>query len=206
MQDLLPSATRYKPSPSQSPHPSNTPPASRAGEFMLARYREVCDTVLRFRDSKEKLIRRAVITLLPRLAAFAPERFVKSYLKQVCMWWRVGGWVGCFIDGPALAVPAAPLLSSACLQQRLCSSSSSPLSGTVGAPPHPHAGHRVPAVCAGGAGGARRRLHGHWGDGVSAGTRWRGCPHEDARRLPAPHCRRHQGVPGPALPRPPALP
>ncbi|KAL4435039.1 hypothetical protein ABPG77_003864 [Micractinium sp. CCAP 211/92] len=52
------------------------------GEFMLARYREVCDTVLRFRDSKEKLIRRAVITLVPRLAAFAPERFVKSYLKQ----------------------------------------------------------------------------------------------------------------------------
>lgn len=52
------------------------------GEFMLARYREVCETVLRFRDSKEKLIRRAVITLLPRLAAFAPERFVRSYLKQ----------------------------------------------------------------------------------------------------------------------------
>ena len=52
------------------------------GEFMLARYREVCATVLKFRDSKEKLIRKAVITLLPRLAAFAPERFVRSYLKQ----------------------------------------------------------------------------------------------------------------------------
>jgi hypothetical protein len=49
---------------------------------MLARYREVCDTVLRFRDSKEKLVRRAVTALLPRLAAFAPERFVKSYLHQ----------------------------------------------------------------------------------------------------------------------------
>jgi FKBP12-rapamycin complex-associated protein len=49
---------------------------------MLARYREVCATVLKFRDSKEKLIRKAVITLLPRLAAFAPERFVKSYLKE----------------------------------------------------------------------------------------------------------------------------
>lgn len=52
------------------------------GEFMLARYREVCDTVLRFRESKEKLIRRAVISLIPKLAAFAPERFVRSYLKQ----------------------------------------------------------------------------------------------------------------------------
>lgn len=49
---------------------------------MLARYREVCETVLRFRESKEKLVRRAVITLLPRLAAFAPERFVKAYLQQ----------------------------------------------------------------------------------------------------------------------------
>lgn len=53
-----------------------------AGEFMLARYREVCETVLKFRESKEKLILRAVITLLPRLAAFAPERFVKAYLQQ----------------------------------------------------------------------------------------------------------------------------
>ncbi len=53
-----------------------------AGEFMLARYREVVETVLRFRESKERLIRRAVISLLPRLAAFAPERFAATYLKQ----------------------------------------------------------------------------------------------------------------------------
>jgi len=50
---------------------------------MLARYREVVETVLRFRDSKEKLIRRAVIALVPRLAAFAPERFAATYLR-VC--------------------------------------------------------------------------------------------------------------------------
>jgi hypothetical protein len=49
---------------------------------MLARYREVVETVLRFRESKERLIRRAVISLLPRLAAFAPERFAVTYLKQ----------------------------------------------------------------------------------------------------------------------------
>ena len=48
---------------------------------MLARYREVVETVLRFRDSKEKLVRRAVIKLVPRLAAFAPERFATTYLK-----------------------------------------------------------------------------------------------------------------------------
>ena len=49
---------------------------------MLARYREVVETVLRFRESKERLIRRAVISLLPKLAAFAPERFAATYLKQ----------------------------------------------------------------------------------------------------------------------------
>lgn len=49
---------------------------------MLARYREVVETVLRFRESKERLVRRAVISLLPRLAAFAPERFAATYLKQ----------------------------------------------------------------------------------------------------------------------------
>ncbi len=53
-----------------------------AGEFMLARYREVCDTVLRFCESKEKVVRRAVMALIPRLAAFAPERFARSYLDQ----------------------------------------------------------------------------------------------------------------------------
>lgn len=47
---------------------------------MLARYREVCDTVLRFCESKEKVVRRAVMALIPRLAAFAPERFARSYL------------------------------------------------------------------------------------------------------------------------------
>ena len=52
------------------------------GEFLLARYKEVVETVLRFRDSKEKLIRRAVLVLVPRMAAFAPERFASEYLNK----------------------------------------------------------------------------------------------------------------------------
>ncbi|CAG9463067.1 unnamed protein product [Pedinophyceae sp. YPF-701] len=51
------------------------------GEFMLARYREVVSTVLRFRDARDKIIRQAVIRLLPRLAAFSPERFSGTYLR-----------------------------------------------------------------------------------------------------------------------------
>jgi FKBP12-rapamycin complex-associated protein len=54
---------------------------TNAGEFMLARYREVVEIVLHFRESKEKLVRQAVITLIPRLAAFAPERFAATYLS-----------------------------------------------------------------------------------------------------------------------------
>ena len=49
---------------------------------MLARYREAVETVLRFRDNRDRQIRRAVIGLLPRLAAFAPERFAATYLRQ----------------------------------------------------------------------------------------------------------------------------
>ena len=57
-----------------------------AGEFMLARYREVVEIVLQplYRDSKEKLIRCAVVKLIPLLAAFAPERFAVSYL-HICL-------------------------------------------------------------------------------------------------------------------------
>lgn len=51
---------------------------------MLARYKEVVDAVLAFRDSRtdnrEHLLRRAAIELIPRLAAFAPERFASTYL------------------------------------------------------------------------------------------------------------------------------
>ena len=51
------------------------------GEFMLARYKDVVSTVLSYTRSNEKLIRRAVIQMLPRLAAFAPERFAMKYLQ-----------------------------------------------------------------------------------------------------------------------------
>lgn len=53
---------------------------------MLARYREVVELVLQpsYRESKEKVIRVAVVKLIPLLAAFAPERFAVSYLP-LCM-------------------------------------------------------------------------------------------------------------------------
>lgn len=61
--------------PEPQPQPTPTPCSHR--------YKEVVETVLRFKDSKEKQIRRAVIVLLPRMAAFSPERFAYEYLAKV---------------------------------------------------------------------------------------------------------------------------
>ena len=52
------------------------------GEFMLSRYKEVAETVLRLHDSRERIVRRSVVELIPKLAAFSPRRFAESYLEQ----------------------------------------------------------------------------------------------------------------------------
>lgn len=50
------------------------------GEFMLARYKDVAEGVLKFRDSKDRVVRTTVALLLPKVAAFSPERFTDDYL------------------------------------------------------------------------------------------------------------------------------
>lgn len=68
------------------PQPPPTLPAARPPARLpparLHRYKEVVETVLLFRDSKDKQIRRAVMVLLPRVAAFSPERFAAEYLSR----------------------------------------------------------------------------------------------------------------------------
>jgi len=54
------------------------------GEFMLSRYREVALTILRLQDLKESIIRRTIVSLIPKLAAFSPQRFAESYLVESC--------------------------------------------------------------------------------------------------------------------------
>eukprot|EP01113_Clastostelium_recurvatum_P006582 TRINITY_DN1298_c0_g1_i1.p1 TRINITY_DN1298_c0_g1~~TRINITY_DN1298_c0_g1_i1.p1 ORF type:complete len:2380 (+),score=927.36 TRINITY_DN1298_c0_g1_i1:62-7201(+) len=54
------------------------------GEFMHTRFKEVCETILKYRDHREKLVKRTVIVLLPRLATFHPDVFVHNYLNT-CM-------------------------------------------------------------------------------------------------------------------------
>lgn len=50
------------------------------GQFMLARFKEVCDLVLKHKDHKTPLVREAVVSTLPQIAKFAPEAFVRKYL------------------------------------------------------------------------------------------------------------------------------
>lgn len=45
------------------------------------RYSDVVNTVFKYRDSRDKLIKKTVIIVLPSLAAFAPEDFSKNHLE-----------------------------------------------------------------------------------------------------------------------------
>ncbi|KAG9294210.1 hypothetical protein G9A89_021569 [Geosiphon pyriformis] len=52
--------------------------------FMAERYKNVCEAVLRFKDNRDGLIRRTVISLIPDLAAFNSQEFVAANLQK-CM-------------------------------------------------------------------------------------------------------------------------
>uniref|UniRef100_A0A7S2SE74 Serine/threonine-protein kinase TOR n=2 Tax=Mucochytrium quahogii TaxID=96639 RepID=A0A7S2SE74_9STRA len=52
--------------------------------FMIPRFTECCDTIFKYKDYKNDLIRRTVLSLLPELAQFSPDAFVRRYL-DVCI-------------------------------------------------------------------------------------------------------------------------
>lgn len=54
------------------------------GEFMENKSEEVCEIVIKHRDHRSPLVQRAVITLMPSLAAFYKETFVAHFLT-ICM-------------------------------------------------------------------------------------------------------------------------
>jgi len=51
-------------------------------EFMLARFKEVCISVLKFKSHSNRLVRETVIALLPKLAHFESEAFVRLSLED----------------------------------------------------------------------------------------------------------------------------
>ncbi|KAF8410288.1 hypothetical protein HHK36_002814 [Tetracentron sinense] len=50
------------------------------GEFMMSRYKEVADIVLRYLEHRDRLVRLSITSLLPRIAHFLRDRFVTNYL------------------------------------------------------------------------------------------------------------------------------
>ncbi|KAF9586443.1 phosphatidylinositol kinase- protein kinase tor1 [Lunasporangiospora selenospora] len=53
-----------------------------AGMFMDSRYIETCETVFKYRDHRDGLVRRAVIALIPDLAKYNPTEFAQAYLHK----------------------------------------------------------------------------------------------------------------------------
>ncbi|KAI8813143.1 armadillo-type protein [Cladochytrium replicatum] len=51
-------------------------------KYMESRFRDRCDTVMRYKESRDSLVRRTVIVMLPTLASFQPDAFVASYLDS----------------------------------------------------------------------------------------------------------------------------
>ena len=49
-------------------------------------YQEICDVVLHLKDHRDVVVRKAVMVLLPSLAASSPNTFVASYLHQTMMY------------------------------------------------------------------------------------------------------------------------
>ncbi|KAG0356937.1 phosphatidylinositol kinase- protein kinase tor1 [Podila minutissima] len=53
-----------------------------AGMFMETGFLDVCNTVLKFKDFKDALVRRTVINLIPELAKYNPGDFINYYLHR----------------------------------------------------------------------------------------------------------------------------
>lgn len=51
-----------------------------AEEFCASKFTEICSCTLKYREVRDRLIRCAIIDLLPRLAAFDPNGFVQGYV------------------------------------------------------------------------------------------------------------------------------
>lgn len=51
-------------------------------QSMAEYYRSICELTLRYRDSKEVVVRKAVITLIPNMATYDSDEFEQHYLHR----------------------------------------------------------------------------------------------------------------------------
>lgn len=52
-----------------------------SGDFMLARFKEVCESVMEYKDHKDHLVRETVVSLLPRLVSCIQSNFACIALR-----------------------------------------------------------------------------------------------------------------------------
>ncbi|KAG0343766.1 phosphatidylinositol kinase- protein kinase tor1 [Podila humilis] len=75
-------------------------PTFRENRFMESRFVEVCNTVLKFKDFRDGLVRRTVINMIPELAKYSPDEFIHHYLDRAMV--HLLGLVQIDRDRPAI--------------------------------------------------------------------------------------------------------
>jgi len=53
--------------------------------FIIPRFSEICDTIIRHKDHKDMLVKRTVVALLPALAEISPFAFVDGGYLDVAL-------------------------------------------------------------------------------------------------------------------------
>lgn len=52
------------------------------GDFMVPRFKEICMAIMALKDHRSKVVRSAIVELLPSLAQFCPDAFARSFLDE----------------------------------------------------------------------------------------------------------------------------
>jgi FKBP12-rapamycin complex-associated protein len=52
------------------------------GDFMVPRFKEVCKAIMQFKDHRSRIVKGAIIHLLPSLAQFCPDSFARTHLDE----------------------------------------------------------------------------------------------------------------------------
>ncbi|RYH28611.1 DUF3385 domain-containing protein [archaeon] len=52
------------------------------GDFMIPRFKEVCKSIMQLKDHKSKIVRSAIISLLPSLANLCPDVFARAHMDE----------------------------------------------------------------------------------------------------------------------------
>lgn len=52
------------------------------GDFMVPRFKEICKAIIALKEHRSKVVRCALLSLLPSLAQFCPDAFARTYLDE----------------------------------------------------------------------------------------------------------------------------